>query len=86
MLDLKHVASICLALVFAIKARTQISMPYTMGVVGNAGQTENVFSGSILFDSERCFLLSMVFLLAYTVLQIYSTLIVWWHQRFSHFN
>jgi len=58
MLDLKHVASICLALVFAIKARTQISMPYTMGVVGNAGQTENVFSGSILFDSERCFLLS----------------------------
>jgi hypothetical protein len=33
-------------------------MPYVMGVVGNAGQTENIFSGSILFDSERCFLLS----------------------------
>lgn len=45
-------------LVFASKGKTQISIPYTMGIVGNAGQTENVFSGSILFDGERCFLLS----------------------------
>lgn len=29
-----------------------------MGIVGSAGQTESIFSGSILFDSERCFLLS----------------------------
>jgi hypothetical protein len=45
-------------LLFASKAQAQISMPYTMGVVGSAGQTESIFSGSILFDSERCFLLS----------------------------
>lgn len=29
-----------------------------MGIVGGAGQTEIVFSGAVLFDSERCFLLS----------------------------
>ena len=58
MLGLKRFVSIYLTLVFASKAQTQISMPYTMGVVGNAGQPENIFSGSILFDSERCFLLS----------------------------
>lgn len=58
MLGLKQFASICLMLVFASKAQTQISMPYTMGVVGNAGQTETIFSGAVLIDSERCFLLS----------------------------
>ena len=58
MLGLKRFVSICLTLVFASKAQTQISMPYTMGVVGNAGQPENIFSGSILFDSQRCFYLS----------------------------
>jgi hypothetical protein len=58
MLGLKQFASICLMLVFASKAQTQISMRYTMGVVGNAGQTETIFSGAVLIDSERCFLLS----------------------------
>lgn len=58
MLRLKHCVRICLMLLFASKAQAQISMPYTMGVVGSAGQTESIFSGSILFDSERCFLLS----------------------------
>ena len=58
MLGLKRFVSICLMLLFASKAQAQISMPYTMGVVGSAGQTESIFSGSILFDSERCFLLS----------------------------
>ncbi|MGB4723752.1 MAG: T9SS type A sorting domain-containing protein [Sediminibacterium sp.] len=45
-------------LLFSSKDQAQKSMPYTMGVVGSAGQTESIFSGSILFDSERCFLLS----------------------------
>lgn len=58
MLGLKRFVSICLMLVFASKTQAQISIPYTMGVVGNAGQTESIFSGAILFDSERCFLLS----------------------------
>ena len=58
MLGLKRFVSIYLILVFASKAQAQISMPYVMGVVGSAGQTESVFSGAILFDSERCFLLS----------------------------
>lgn len=58
MLGLKRFVRICLMLLFASKAQAQISMPYTMGVVGSAGQTESIFSGSILFDSERCFLLS----------------------------
>ena len=58
MLSLKRFVSICLMLVFASKTQAQISIPYTMGVVGNAGQTESIFSGAILFDSERCFLLS----------------------------
>lgn len=58
MLGLKRFVSICLMLLFGSKAQAQISMPYTMGVVGSAGQTESIFSGSILFDSERCFLLS----------------------------
>ena len=58
MLSLKRFVSICLMLVFASKTQAQISIPYTLGVVGNAGQTESIFSGAILFDSERCFLLS----------------------------
>ena len=58
MLGLKRFVSFCLTLVFASKAQAQISMSYTMGVVGGAGQTESIFSGAILFDSERCFLLS----------------------------
>ena len=58
MLGLKRFVSICLTLVLASKVQAQISMSYTMGVVGGAGQTESIFSGAILFDSERCFLLS----------------------------
>lgn len=58
MLGLKRFVSICLMLLFGSKAQAQISMPYTMGVVGSAGQTESIFSGSIVFDSELCFILS----------------------------
>lgn len=58
MLGLKRFVRICLMLLFTNEAQAQINMPYTMGVVGSAGQTESIFSGSILFDSERCFLLS----------------------------
>lgn len=58
MLGLKRFFSICLMLLFASIAQAQISMSYTLGVVGSAGQTESIFSGAILFDSERCFLLS----------------------------
>jgi hypothetical protein len=29
-----------------------------MGVVGNAGQTEKIFSGTILLEGGSCFLLS----------------------------
>ena len=58
MLGLKRFVSICIFLVFANKARTQISIPYVMGVVGNAGQTDKMFSGTILFEGGSCFLLS----------------------------
>ena len=58
MLGLKRYVSICLMLIFVNKSQAQISIPYVMGIVGNAGQTQSIFSGSILFDSERCFLLS----------------------------
>ena len=63
MLGLKRFVRICLMLLLASKVQAQISMSYTMGVVGGAGQTESIFSGAILFDSERCFLLSLATLL-----------------------
>ena len=58
MLGLKRFVSICIFLVFANKARTQISIPYVMGVVGNAGQIDKMFSGTILLEGGSCFLLS----------------------------
>ena len=58
MLSLKRFVSVCLFLVFASLGKTQISMPYIMGVVGNAGSTEKIFSGSILLEGGSCFLLS----------------------------
>lgn len=58
MLGLKQSVSVCLFLVFASIGKTQISMPYIMGVVGNAGSTEKIFSGSILLEGGSCFLLS----------------------------
>lgn len=58
MLGLKRFVSVCIFLVFVNKARTQINIPYVMGVVGNAGQTEKIFSGTILLEGGSCFLLS----------------------------
>ena len=58
MLGLKQFVSLCLLLVFVNKARTQINMPYVLGVVGNAGQTDKIFSGTILLEGGSCFLLS----------------------------
>ena len=58
MLGLKRFVSVCLFLVFASLGKTQISMPYIMGVVGNAGSTDKIFSGSILLEGGSCFLLS----------------------------
>jgi hypothetical protein len=58
MLGLKRFVSVCLFFVLAVVGRTQISMPYIMGVVGNAGSTEKIFSGSILLEGGSCFLLS----------------------------
>ena len=58
MLSLKRFVSVCLFLVFASLGKTQISMPYIMGVVGNAGSTEKIFSGSILLEGGSCFLMS----------------------------
>ena len=58
MLGLKRFVSICILLVFVNKARTQINIPYVMGVVGNAGQTDKIFSGTILLEGGSCFLLS----------------------------
>jgi hypothetical protein len=58
MLGLKRFVSISIFLVFANKARTQINIPYVMGVVGNAGQTDKIFSGTILLEGGSCFLLS----------------------------
>ena len=57
MLSLKRFVSVCLFLVFASLGKTQISMPYIMGVVGNAGSTEKIFSGSILLEGGSCFLI-----------------------------
>ena len=58
MLGLKQFVSICILLVFVNKARTQINLPYVMGIVGNAGQTNKIFSGTILLEGGSCFLLS----------------------------
>ncbi len=45
-------------LIFVSKSQAQISMPYVMGIVGNAGQTDKIFSGTILLEGGSCFLLS----------------------------
>lgn len=58
MLGLKRFVSVCLFFVLAVVGRTQISMPYIMGIVGNAGETQKIFSGSVLLEGGSCFLLS----------------------------
>lgn len=50
MLSLKRFVSVYLFFVLASVGKTQISMPYILGVVGNAGSTEKIFSGSILLE------------------------------------
>ena len=45
-------------LIFVSKSQAQISMPYVIGIVGNAGQTDKIFSGTILLEGGSCFLLS----------------------------
>lgn len=38
--------------------KAQINMQYVMGVVGDEGSKEQFFSGALLFESNRCFLLT----------------------------
>jgi hypothetical protein len=47
-----------LILILANKSQAQINIPYVMGIVGNAGQTDKIFSGAILLEGGSCFLLS----------------------------
>jgi len=54
----KRFVSICLFLVFTSLGKTQIRMPYIMGVVGNAGSDDKIFSGPVLLEGGSCFLLS----------------------------
>lgn len=58
MLGLKRFVSVFLFLVLASIGKTQISMPYTIGVVGNAGSADKIFSGPILLEGGSCFLFS----------------------------
>lgn len=58
MLGIKRFVSVCLFLVLSSLGKTQISMPYIMGVVGNAGSSEKIFSGAVLLEGGSCFLLS----------------------------
>ena len=45
-------------LVFCLFSKAQITVPYSIGSIGNVGQTTVVFSGPILIDAEQCFFLS----------------------------
>lgn len=58
MLGLKRFVSVFLFLVIASLGKTQISMPYLIGVVGNAGSSEKIFSGPVLLEGGSCFVLS----------------------------
>jgi len=58
MLGIKRFVSVSLFLVFTSLGKTQISMPYIMGVVGNSGSSEKIFSGPVLLEGGSCFLLS----------------------------
>ena len=74
MLGLKRLVSVCLFFAFASQGRTQIRMSYVMGVVGNAGGTEKIFSGSVLVEGGSCFLMTNgVSIIKYKAVNLFNT-------------
>ena len=58
MLTIKRFVSFCLIFILINGVSAQIRMPYIIGIVGNAGGNEKIFSGSVLLEGGSCFLLS----------------------------
>jgi len=53
----RYVSLIILFFIFS-NVKAQINMQYVLGVIGDAGSKEQIFSGPIMFEGNRCFLLT----------------------------